>query len=158
MRSQVVIADSDRMLLAVYKAFLAAEGFDAITVTNGLDCLEALKKVGPCLLVIDPDIPWGGGGIVAMMREQTDLPVVPVLFLTSRPEAVTEAVLPPSRYAILIKPVAPTTVASFVRTLAERPLIVSRNELVSDGHCVESVVRAGRENQITKKKGFNQLN
>ena len=133
MRSQVVIADSDEMLLAAYRAFLAAEGFDAVTVTNGLDCLGALKKNDPCLLVIDPDIPWGGGWIVAMMREHADLPVVPVLFLTSRPESVTEAVLPPSRYAILLKPVAPTTVASFVRTLAETPLSVARNELISDG-------------------------
>lgn len=133
MRSQVVIADSDEMLLAVYKAFLAAEGFDAVTVNNGLDCLEAMKKAGTCMLVIDPEIPWGGGGIVALMREQTDLPAVPVLFLTSHPEAVTEAVLPPSRYAILIKPVAPTTVASFVRTLAETPGSAPRYDYISDG-------------------------
>jgi DNA-binding response OmpR family regulator len=123
MRSRIVIADSDELLLAVYRAFLAAEGYDAITVTNGLDCLEALKKTETCMLVIDPEIPWGGDGIAALMREDSDLPAVPVLFLTRRPEAVTEASLPASRYAILMKPVAPAIVCRIVHALAARPAI-----------------------------------
>jgi DNA-binding NtrC family response regulator len=133
MRSRVVIADTDQMLLAAYRAFLAAEGYDTVTVSNGLDCLEALKEADTSILVIDPEIPWGGGGIAALMREQTDLPVVPVLFLTSHPEAVTEAILPPSRYAILLKPVAPSTVARLIHTLAEKPPNPVMREYVADG-------------------------
>ena len=131
MRSRVVIADADKMLLAVYRAFLAAEGYETVTVTNGLACLEALKEADTSMLVIDPDIPWGGGGIAALMREKTDLPAVPVLFLTSHPESVTEAILPPSQYAILIKPVAPATVVGIVRTLAERPVTSVEKECVA---------------------------
>jgi DNA-binding NtrC family response regulator len=116
-----VIADADELLLAVYRAFLAAEGYDAVTVNNGLDCLQAMKKAETGMLVIDPEIPWGGGGIAALMGE--DLPAVPVLFLTRHPEAVAEASLPPSRYAILMKSVSPAVVCNIVRTLTARPAI-----------------------------------
>jgi DNA-binding NtrC family response regulator len=123
MRSRVVIADADELLSAVYRAFLAAEGYDAETVNNGLDCLQAMKKAETCMLVIDPEIPWGGGGIAALLGEDAELPAVPVLFLTRHLEAVTEASLPPSRYAILMKPVAPAMVCNIVRTLKARPAI-----------------------------------
>ena len=66
MRSQVVIADSNEMLLAAYRAFLSAEGFEAVTVTNGVDCLAAMREAKPCVLVIDPDMPWEND------REKTD--------------------------------------------------------------------------------------
>jgi DNA-binding NtrC family response regulator len=118
MRSRVVIADSNELLLAVYRSFLVAEGFEAVTVTNGLDCLRAMKEAAPCVLVIDPEILWGGSGVLALMRDEDDIPAVPVLILTMHPETVTERTLPSSRYAVMIKPVAPTTVAGIVRTLA----------------------------------------
>ncbi len=120
MRARVVIADANEVLLAVYRAFLATEGFETVTVTNGLDCLRVLRSAAPAALVIDPEILWGGSGVLALLREHKDFPSVPVLILTTRPEAVTEKLLPSSQYSVLIKPVSPTTVAGIVRALVER--------------------------------------
>lgn len=119
MRSRVVVADANEMLLAACRAFLTAEGFEVVTVTNGLDCLEALRHGDPCALVIDPEIPWGGFGVLNLMHEASDVPSVPVLILTSHPELITESVLPSVEYTLLIKPVTPSTVARFVQTLVE---------------------------------------
>ena len=118
MRLRVLIADSDEMLLAAYRAFLAGEGVDVRTAANGLDCLEGLRRGRPDVLVLDPDLGWGSGlDVLAVMGE--DVPAVPVLILTSRPEQVAESAVSLRDYALLIKPVPPAVVAGVIGTLAE---------------------------------------
>jgi CheY-like chemotaxis protein len=118
MRLRVLIADPDEMLLAAYRAFLAGEGVDVRTVTNGLDCLDALRRGQPDVLVLDPDLPRGSGlDVLAVLGE--NIPPVPVLILTSHPERVTESGVPLRDYALLIKPVPPAVVAGVMGTLAE---------------------------------------
>ena len=93
MRPRVLIADPDELLLAAYRAFLTTEGIEAVTVTNGPDCLAALRESPPAVLIV-----------------------------TSNPARVTAAARP-TDYALLIKPVAPALLARIVRTLMEsRPV------------------------------------
>jgi CheY-like chemotaxis protein len=118
MRLRVLIADPDEMLLAAYRAFLAGEGVEVRTVTNGLECLDALRHGRPDVLVLDPDLRWGSGlDVLALLGE--DVPAAPVLILTSRPEQVAESAVPVRDYALLIKPVPPAVVAGVIGTLAE---------------------------------------
>ena len=120
MRLRVLIAGLDELLLAAYRAFLAAEGVEIITVTNGRDCLASLQRFLPDVLIIDLELPWEPGtGIKALVNEGKGLPAVPVLFLTSRPEKVAEIPAHMASCRFMIKPVPPATVASVVRTLAE---------------------------------------
>ena len=58
-------------------------GFQVATATTGLECVERLRNWQPDVLVLEPSIPWGwGDGILAMMHEEPDIPVVPVIVLT----------------------------------------------------------------------------
>ena len=119
MSLRALIADPDEMLLATSRAYLAAEEVEVATASNGLDCLAALRQWKPDVLVLDPDLPWGSGmGILARMGEG-DVPPVPVVILTARPEKVLEADIPLRDYALLIKPLSAAAVADILRALAE---------------------------------------
>jgi len=52
-------------------------GFAVETARNGLACLARLKRMPePDIVVLDLDIPWGGGdGVLALWREGGDSPL-----------------------------------------------------------------------------------
>jgi len=58
---RVLIADPDERVLTSYREFLWQEGFEVDTVTNAIDCVARLRERVPDVLVLDPDLPWGGG-------------------------------------------------------------------------------------------------
>lgn len=118
MKPQVLIADPDELLLAAYRAFLVAEGFEVIAVTSGLACIEVLRRRSVIALILDSELPWGSGVGVLDLLKQERISLPPVLLLTSRPARIVESTIPVRDYALLIKPVAPSTVAHVVSTLA----------------------------------------
>lgn len=82
---RVLIAVSDSELLFDCRNHLVMEGFVVQTTTSGLDCLARLRAFLPDLLVLDMDLPWGGGdGVLARLREECDLPQAPRVVLFSR--------------------------------------------------------------------------
>jgi DNA-binding response OmpR family regulator len=85
MSIRVLIADTDRHLLAGYKQQLSSRGLRVAVADSGLDCLERLREFKPHALVLEPGILWGGGdGVLALLHEQRDLPqVLATLVLTS---------------------------------------------------------------------------
>ncbi|MEO2088117.1 MAG: hypothetical protein ABGY75_01290, partial [Gemmataceae bacterium] len=97
--------------------FLIAEGFRVATVRTGVECLEALRRDPPRLLVLDPAILWGGMGILALIADRDDLPTVPVLVLTERPEDILSGLIPPGPSAVVLKPFAPVALAAMIRSL-----------------------------------------
>ncbi len=83
MRARVLIADPDVCLLDSYREYLEQHGFDVVVATTGLECVERLRRSAPDVLVLDPSIPWGyGDGVLAMMHQEPDIPVMPVIVLT----------------------------------------------------------------------------
>src|SRR5947209_5494134 len=116
MRRRVLIADPDPLLRAAYAAFLVPEGFEVATAATAAECLAEARRRTPDLLVIDPELPGGLGG----MRDDPALPEVPALILTRRSPAVVAEVRPPLRgYAVLMKPVAPGELARLVSAVSE---------------------------------------
>lgn len=84
MAIRVLIADPDEYLWTAQCVFLEEHGILATHVTNGLECLRELRSKDWDMLIIDPSIPWGGGdGVLALMNEDGDLPIVPVMVLTA---------------------------------------------------------------------------
>jgi CheY-like chemotaxis protein len=82
MSARVLIADRDQQMRDVYARGLISYGYEVATATDGLNCLAALRNFSPDILVLDPDLPWGGGaGVLARMHEETDFPYVPVIVL-----------------------------------------------------------------------------
>jgi CheY-like chemotaxis protein len=64
------MADPDGSLHPVYREPLAEEGFDVVAALSGLECVDRLRERVPDVLVLEPQLPWGGGdGVLAMMGE-----------------------------------------------------------------------------------------
>jgi DNA-binding response OmpR family regulator len=125
MPTRVLIADPDESLLAVYRDFLSRNGFDVVTATDGLTCLDALRRVEPDVLVLELDMPWGGGtGVLEVMHESSDVPLVPVLALTSRrdPDSFEEATAFKMLSRYHVKPLASDQLAKLIRTIQEESL------------------------------------
>lgn len=119
--SRVLIADPDEGLLAAYREDFSEE-FELTTATSGVECVERLQEQTPNLLVLEPQLPWGGGdGVLAMMRTVPELALVPVLILTScRDVCVLKGVAPFRISEYCVKPRAPDQLAAMIRLLLNR--------------------------------------
>ena len=105
---RVLMADPDESLLTLYRERLLQDGVELAVASNGLECLARLRRRPPDVLVLEPQLPWGGGeGVLAIMGEIPRLANIPVMVLTScREPRLLEAVsrFPVSDYQL--KPLA----------------------------------------------------
>jgi DNA-binding response OmpR family regulator len=117
------MADPDESLRPEYRGPLLQEGFELVTAVSGLECLARMRERVPDLLVLEPQLPWGGGeGVLAVMGEIPVLAGVPVMVLTScRDARLLEAVsrFPVSDYQL--KPMAANQLASRLRSILAHP-------------------------------------
>ena len=117
------MADPDESLRPLYRERLLQDGFELATASSGLECVARLRERVPDVLVLEPQLPWGGGeGVLAIMGEVPQLATVPVMVLTScRDPRLLEAVarFPVSDYQL--KPLAPDRLAGRLRTILAHP-------------------------------------
>lgn len=80
---RVLVADPDVCLANSYSRFLTERGFRSSMARSALDCVHRLRTEVPDLLILDPDLPWGGGGgVLSLMRQDHTVPLVPTLIHT----------------------------------------------------------------------------
>ena len=85
---RVLMADPDPSISMVYREPLLREGFELATAVSGLECVARLRECVPDVLVLEPQLLWGGGdGVLAMMCEIPQLVTVPVMVLTIVPRS-----------------------------------------------------------------------
>ena len=136
------MADPDESLQPLYRKGLMQEGFELATASSGLECVARLRERVPDVLVLEPQLPWGGGeGVLAIMGEVPQLASVPVMVLTScRDSHLLDAVarFPVSDYQL--KPLAPDRLAVRLRTILAHPKL--RFTLAEQsGHLEYSIAR-----------------
>lgn len=74
MHHTVLIADGDEPRLYSCMRFLSHRGYEIQTATGGVECLAKLRGGSPDILILDMEIPWGGGaGVLAALRQDTDV-------------------------------------------------------------------------------------
>lgn len=96
MKPLLLIADADPDLLDLQRRFLSDHGYQVEIAADGLACLVQLRRHWPDVLIVDRDLPWGGAdGVIARMRENTDVPSVPVVLLSTSACANRDLLLPP---------------------------------------------------------------
>lgn len=82
-RIRVLIADPDECRLAAFRNSFQ-DDFDLDTASCGLECIARLRERTPDILVLEPQLPWGGGdGVLALMRADSTLALIPVMIVTS---------------------------------------------------------------------------
>lgn len=98
MKPTLLIAEADNELQAAYRMFFKIHNYEPITTIDGLDCLMKLRRVKPAVLLLDTDLRWGGSdGVLAALREEDQVPWVPVILTTTgeTPQRLTELARPP---------------------------------------------------------------
>jgi DNA-binding response OmpR family regulator len=74
MKQTMLIAESDAELCELYSRFATERGYRVETCSDGLDCVRRLRQATPAVLVLDLELPWGGGdGVFAWLREEPQL-------------------------------------------------------------------------------------
>lgn len=80
MNKNLLIADGDAELCDLYRQFFTEHGYEVKTSSDGLDCLAKLRQLLPAVLVLDPELHWGGGeGVLAWLREDRFMPRMAVI-------------------------------------------------------------------------------
>jgi carbon storage regulator len=118
---RVLVADPDPCLANSYRRFLAGRGFRSGVANNALDCVNRLRTEVPDVLVLDPDLLWGGGeGVLALIREDYTVPLVPTLIHTwnKGPATFYDGVFPVVQQTA--KPLGLTQMEEEIRAMMER--------------------------------------
>ena len=83
MRTDMLIAEANAELRRAYGRLFSEVGLRVETAADGLECWTKLRGCSPGALVVDMEIPWGGGdGVLARLRDDHDGAVIPVVFVT----------------------------------------------------------------------------
>lgn len=122
----VLLAEADPTA-AAHARELEQIGYTVLTVSDGLGCVERLRSQRPDVLVLDAEIPWGGGdGVLAVCQEEPQLRCIPAIVMVARRNAALLYRLAPYEVGdLLFKPVPPRKLAERVAALLGRgePLV-----------------------------------
>jgi DNA-binding NtrC family response regulator len=117
MKQSLLIADGDAASRDLYGTLLTAQGYEAETASDGLDCLSKLRRTMPAALVLDLELRWGGGeGVLAWLREESLTHQISVILTATAeyPRDFTKYIKPPV-VACLRKPFAAAALLETVR-------------------------------------------
>jgi two-component system response regulator MprA len=117
MKPTLLIADSNAELCAVYQSFITERGYEVETASDGLDCLARLRRATPAAVVLDVDLPWGGGsGVLAWLREERAASDVAVILTATAGHPLDlSTVIEPPVIDLLLKPFTLTALLERVR-------------------------------------------
>ncbi len=91
MAHKVLIADDNPQVLKLLQISLKKAGYDVIEAENGEQAFELANKEKPDIIISDIMMPQMDGiELCWMIRENSEIPIVPFIFLTSFDDPETE--------------------------------------------------------------------
>lgn len=115
----ILIVEDDRNTASLVATYLQREGFETITVHDGLEALRTAQRKPPLLVILDVMLPKvDGWEICKQLRSRSD---VPILMLTAREEEI-DRVLGLSLGAddYVVKPFSPRELVERVKAILRR--------------------------------------
>lgn len=120
-RRRVLLAITRSRSRTEFRLDLNRNGFDVVTADNALECLQIFQSFLPDVIVIEPELLWGGGdGVLDVISDDPTLCDVPVLALTSNCNRT--AIYSISQFSISdfwVQPIAPQQLTERVMLLAD---------------------------------------
>ena len=129
MAVRVLIADSDEFTATTYADCLRQRGAIVTTASTGLECLARLHDFAPDVLVLEPELLWGGGdGVLAVIHEQPELrPTYVVLVSYARDRSLLHRVSRFKADDYQVKPLSAARLANRLsRLLGSQPSPATR--------------------------------
>jgi DNA-binding response OmpR family regulator len=115
-RPVLVVEDDPDMRRFLVDALTLA-GLRVVAAVNGLEALESLRRNQPCAVVLDLGLPLlDGSGFVTAARSDPELPTVPIICISGRPDAREQA----KRLGLRDCLVKPVTAEAVVARVLER--------------------------------------
>jgi len=119
-KTRILIVDDNPSILELYTEILSKAGFETRTAEDTLGAVTKFHEFKPALIILDVDMPAGGGRMVFdSLRLQLASPV-PILFSTASPAAV-EDLAKNLNVLILKKPITPGILVGAVKDLLKLP-------------------------------------
>jgi CheY-like chemotaxis protein len=117
--ASILIADADKSLCRTIQESLRQRGTTVATAANGLECMAKLREFLPDVLVLEAELPWGGGdGVLTLLQDEPDLmPPVVLLLASGRDRGLLHRVLSFPVEDYLFKPVTAPRLAERIQTL-----------------------------------------
>ena len=113
---KILVVDDDPIILELYKEILSKAGFEVQTAEDAMGAVTRFQEFKPALVILDVDMPAGGGRkVFERLRIQLASPA-PVIFSTGSPESVA-GLEKNLNVVILKKPLTPEILLGAVRTL-----------------------------------------
>jgi len=129
-RQKILVVEDDRTLLETLEYNLNRQGYQVLTVADGLSALQTARQERPDLIMLDIMLPGMDGFEVCriLRREMT----VPILMLTARDEEVDRVVgLELGADDYLTKPFSMRELLARIKALLRRVRLI-REELVAE--------------------------
>jgi len=122
MADKILIVDDNEHILKLLKISLEKAGYDVAVAHDGDEGLELANKVTPALIISDVMMPSTDGiEFCWMVRENSNVPMVPIIFLTSVADKEMEIRgFRAGADEYLVKPVDRNTLLEKVNALLQR--------------------------------------
>ncbi len=159
-KSTILIVDDERDILDLIEYNLKKEGFVVVTAEDGEEGIERARQIKPDLVLLDIMMPkMGGLEVIDLMRQDSNLKDIPVIFLTARSDEKTEVKgLDRGADDFLTKPISTTKLVSRIKAVLRRyaeevveERVISRHDLTIDRDRY-IVIRNGVEHHLPKKE------
>jgi len=115
MTMRILIADADREVSETIRKFLDTCGYEVEVATDGVSCIEKLRRFSPAVLVLDRGLLWGGAAGVLAWLGMRPLDTGPMVVMTDA-EEVRPPEMPNRRVVGYLH--KPFEMSSFLRKLA----------------------------------------
>ena len=153
--SRVLVVDDDPRILSMMRRVLHLDGYEVVLAPSGDAALDALRRDGVDLVILDLMLPGRDGfEVCRTMRQESG---VPILMLTARDEAADKVTgLDCGADDYVVKPFNPDELLACVRALLRRvqprEVEVLRFEDVELVPSTREVWRAGKPLDLTNRE------
>ncbi len=111
----MLVVDDSQVIRQLMRVILELDGFEVMTATDGVDCLESVRGLRPDLITLDVAMPRLDGLTTAeRLRDDPDTGAIPLMLVSATP--VGPRPLPVD--AVVPKPFDPHELLNHVRHLA----------------------------------------
>jgi CheY-like chemotaxis protein len=81
----IMVVDDNPDIITIVRTILEGKGFNVLSASSGAECLEALKRQKPDLIVLDIMMPeMDGLEVLTRLKAMTEFSTVPVVLLTAK--------------------------------------------------------------------------
>lgn len=119
---KILAVEDNPAILDFYRDFFAGAGFEVKTAEDALSATTLCQQFRPDLIVLDLNIPAGGGMKVFERLRLQLASATPILFSTASPGSVAD-LAKNLNVAVLTKPLTPASLLEAVKKLIKLPYL-----------------------------------